>query len=85
MVQENIFLSSDGGAIVTFPEVLKKLRTQRGLTQLELAKIFGVTDRAIRMYEAGSSMPSLSFAIALADYFGVSLDYLVGRSDDPRR
>ena len=68
-----------------FAEMLKKLRSQQGLTQLDLAKNLGVTDRAIRMYEAGRSVPSLTFAIALADFFDVSLDYLVGRSDVKER
>ena len=62
-----------------FSERLRELRTQRGLTQSELGKAVGLTDRAIRMYEAGTMVPKLPVLIAIADYFEVSLDYLAGR------
>lgn len=68
-----------------FAERLKELRTERQVTQLMLAQALGMTDRTFRKYEARSIDPTLSVLIALADYFDVSLDYLVGRSDCPQR
>jgi transcriptional regulator with XRE-family HTH domain len=68
---------------MNFPERLKNLRTEKKVTQVMLAQLTGLTDRTFRKYESGSIEPTLSVLIALADYFGVSLDYLVGRSDNP--
>lgn len=70
---------------MTFPDRLKELRSERGISQVALAKVVGRTDRAFRKYESAEIEPTLSVLISLADYFGVSLDYLVGRSDDPGR
>lgn len=66
-----------------FAERLKELRAERQVTQLMLAQALGMTDRTFRKYEARSIDPTLSVLIALADFFDVSLDYLVGRSDKP--
>ena len=51
----------------------------------ELGEIIGLTDEAVRLMERSRRLPSFKVLIALADYFDVSLDYLVGRSDDPKR
>ena len=69
----------------TFGERLKHLRSQHGLTQKDFAKEIGITERAYQNYEINASTPTYKMLIALADYFDVSLDYLVGRSDDPER
>ena len=53
--------------------------------QKDLAELLKVTPRAMRNYESGLHEPSYDNLIALADYFDVSIDYLVGRSDDPER
>lgn len=50
-----------------------------------LAKEVQATKAAIGNFENGNKKPSLDALIALANYFDVSLDYLVGRSDDPAR
>lgn len=65
-------------------ERLKLLRKDRGVTQKEIASSVGVSEVSYQRFEYGTVRPSLETLIALADYFGVSLDYLVGRSDDPR-
>ncbi|GHV34585.1 hypothetical protein FACS1894187_05460 [Synergistales bacterium] len=70
---------------MNFPEKLKALRAEQKVTQVMLARITGLTDRTFRKYESGKIEPTLSVLIALADYFDVSIDYLVGRSDDPAR
>jgi len=62
---------------------LKELRTASNLTQKEIGSIIGVKTQAINDMEHGRCKTSLDRAIALADYFDVSLDYLVGRSDCP--
>lgn len=64
---------------------LKSLRKSRGITQKQLAQAIGASERGIQQYELGERKPAYDMLIALADYFDVSLDYLVGRSSDPTR
>ncbi len=63
----------------------KKIRTEKGLTQKQVADGINIAEQAYQRYEYGRTVPSALILIALADYFDVSLDYLVGRSDDPAR
>lgn len=65
------------------PIRLKELRENAGLKQTELAAMMGITERRYQRYERGEGEPRLAGWIWLADYFRVSLDYLVGRSEDP--
>lgn len=64
---------------------LKRFRHAFGITQKKAAEIAGVTERVYQSYEYGKVVPTVTVLIALADYFDVSLDYLVGRSDNPSR
>ena len=64
---------------------LKELRVKNGTLQKELASLLQISDRQFRSYEAGKVDPPTSKSILLANYFNVSLDYLVGLSDDPTR
>ena len=64
-----------------FSERLVELRSSRGLSQKEVAGKFGVVTRAYQRYEYGEREPQLSTLIRIADFYGVSLDYLAGRSD----
>ncbi|MCL2698453.1 MAG: helix-turn-helix domain-containing protein [Oscillospiraceae bacterium] len=66
-----------------FSENLKELRKAKGLTQKQLGEMLGGSERGIQNYELGTSKPYHDLLIALADYFGVSVDYLVGRTDKP--
>lgn len=68
-----------------FPERLAALRRERGARQVDAAQAAGITTRAYQYYEQGAKEPTLSVLVSLADFYGVSLDYLAGRSDDPRR
>ena len=68
-----------------FGERLKTLRKVKKVTQREVAKTIDVTERNYQHYEANTQKPGFEKLIALADYFDVSLDYLVGRSEDPKR
>lgn len=63
----------------------KKVRLEKGLTQKQVAAALGITEQAYQRYEYGKTVPSALVLISLADYFDVSLDYLVGRSDIPAR
>lgn len=67
-----------------FSERLKELRKKYNLNQTELANILNVGQRQISYYENGRGIPPLPFLIRLSNYFGVSLDYLAGRSHNPR-
>ena len=72
--------------MVDFPERLKELRKTKGVTQKYMADLLTLkSDRTYRQYEAGEVDPPSSKAMRLADYFEVSLDYLFGRSNDPKR
>lgn len=66
-----------------FGERLSSLRNSRSLSQQAIADILGVGKSAISMMESGNRAASADVLVALADYFDVSLDYLVGRTDKP--
>ena len=65
-----------------FSEVLRELRTEKKISQKALGEILGISDRNIRFYETGEHRPDFEGLLILADYFQVSLDYLVGRSEE---
>lgn len=69
----------------TLNERLIQLKNERGLLQKDIARDVGLALRTYQYYETGQRKPDSDTLIALADYFDVSLDYLVGRSDDPSR
>ena len=65
-----------------FAQVLRKLRTEHDLTQGQLASIIGVSKSTIGMYEQGKRVPKVDATLKrLADFFDVSIDYLMGLSD----
>ena len=70
---------------MNFPERLLELKSTRKLLQKEIAEAIEITVRNYQRYEKGEAQPTLPVLLKLADYFDVSLDYLVGRSDDPTR
>lgn len=59
---------------------LKELRQEKKLTQVEIAKIFNLTQGTYSNYENETTQPDMKILIEMADHFDVSLDYLVGRS-----
>jgi transcriptional regulator with XRE-family HTH domain len=63
---------------------LKKLRETKGLNQQGLAMKLGLSQSTISFYETGERKPDLEALIQLADFFGVSIDYLIGRSNIKR-
>ena len=64
-----------------FANRLSQLRSEREITQQVLADAIGVTKSLISMSERGKRMPSYEVQEALADFFNVDVDYLIGRSD----
>lgn len=64
-----------------FAERLKMLRKEKGLTQAELGKYFNLSKQTISSYENGGSSPDKDTLQRLADFFSVSVDYLLGRTD----
>lgn len=71
--------------MATFSERVKELRISRGLTQKQAAENTGVGLRHWQKYEGDERTPTYERLLAIADFFDISLDYLVGRSDVPER
>lgn len=63
---------------------LKELRKEKGLSQLRLATDLHTTQNTISRYETGEREPGIAELIKIADYFNVSVDYLIGRTECPR-
>ena len=61
---------------------IKELRTAQGLTQVEFANNLSVSKQAVSNWENNNIQPSVDMLIKIADYFGVTTDYLLGRSND---
>ena len=62
-------------------ENIKKLRLSQGLNQVEFAKILCVTKQCVSNWENDNIVPSIEMLCKIADFFGVSTDYLLGRSE----
>ena len=61
---------------------IKDLREDRDLRQIDVAEATGIDQRTLSNYETGKTLPDAEALIRLADFFCVSLDYLVGRFDE---
>lgn len=64
-----------------FSERLKNERISKGYTQKRVAEVLGVTYNAISQYENGVREPNIDFLIKICDFFDVSSDYLLGRTE----
>lgn len=62
---------------------LKELRKSKGISQLKLALDLNTNQNTISRYETGEREPGIHELIMIADYFNVSLDYLLERTNDP--
>ena len=60
------------------------MREKRRLSQITLAMELNLNQNSISRYETGEREADYATLIAIADYFGVSVDYLLGRTDNPR-
>ena len=72
-------MSRESGGLVR----LKELRKKKGISQLRLATDLNTTQNTISRYETGEREPGIDELIKIADYFHVSIDYLVGRTENP--
>ena len=66
-------------------ERMEQLKAEKLLLQKDIAKGVGLALRTYQYYEKGERIPDANSLIALARFFDVSIDYLVGESDDPAR
>lgn len=69
---------------MTFGESLKRFRSSLGLNQKEFADKLNMKPPLYQRYESGKTVPSVNFVIRLSNEYGVSTDYLLGLSDEPR-
>ena len=63
---------------------LKKLRKARGLTQIAVQMSTGIDQALISKYESGERIPPTDVLVILADFYNVSIDYILCRTDNPR-
>lgn len=64
-----------------FDKILKLLRTEKNMSQQELADALGISKSAVNMYERGERQPNFEILESIADYFNVDIDYLLGRTN----
>lgn len=65
-------------------ERIRHLREDADKTQAEMGKLINLTQRAYAYYESGQRMVPPHILVAIADYHKVSVDYLLGRTDNPK-
>ena len=63
-------------------ENIRELRISNGLSQVELAKTLNVSKQCVSNWENDNVLPSIDMLIKIADFFGVSTDFLLGRASD---
>lgn len=68
-----------------FASALRELMAEKGTTQEDLAKVTKKTRQTVSQYTNGISEPSYETLVKIADYFDVSTDYLLGRTEEPSR
>lgn len=64
--------------MIKLNENIKKYRQQKGMTQSQLASVFNVSEQAVSRWENGNTYPDISLLPAIADYFGITIDELMG-------
>ena len=69
---------------MTYIKRMRDLREDRDLTQEEIAKVLGTPQTMVARYERGANELPLRHLVALCRFYGVSADFLLGLSDDPR-
>jgi len=68
----------------TFIEKLRGLREDNDLTQQQVADVLGTSQTMYARYERGANELPIRHLLALCNYYGVSADYLLGRTDNPK-
>ena len=64
---------------------LRELRKKRGISQLKLAMDLNMNQNSVSRYESGAREADYKTLIAIADYFNVSIDYVLERTENPKR
>jgi len=64
--------------MIKLNEIIKKYRLQKGMTQSQFATVFNVSEQAVSRWENGNTYPDITLLPAMADYFGITLDELMG-------
>ena len=67
-----------------FSDILVKLIEERKVTAYQIAKATGLSNTALSRYKSGKQAPAIDKLIAIADFFDVSTDYLLGRTTNPK-
>ena len=67
----------------SFPETLSALRREKNISQRQAAAELGISQALLSHYENGAREPGLNFVCRACDYYGVTADYMLCRSDDP--
>lgn len=81
---QNVYtVSRERGRVADFAGQLKSLRESRNLSQRQLAKLIGLSHAAVGHYESASREPDLDTIRRFAEFFGVSMAYIIGDADDP--
>ena len=65
-----------------YGERLKTLRKERKISQKDLAKYLDISVRGYQFYESENNEPNIAALVTLADFYGVTIDFLVGRTDE---
>ncbi|MDE6558213.1 MAG: helix-turn-helix transcriptional regulator [Clostridia bacterium] len=67
--------------MLNYAEALKYQREKHGYSQSALAKATGLKQQMISWWEAGKGLPNIDFCVQLADFYGITLDELIGRKN----
>jgi len=70
------------GSKEMYGERLKFLRKERKIPQKDLAELLGISIRGYQFYESENNEPNIAALVTLADFYGVTIDFLVGRTDE---
>lgn len=73
--------SSEANKNALFPSRLRELRKEKGVSQDVLSKVLGVSKSTVGLWETGDTLPDAKAIFDLANYFDVSADWILGRSD----
>lgn len=83
-MRKKVRLQSDEAEPALRTDRLKMLRQKMNLTQKQLGKKLGLSNKTISNYENGDRQPDNETLLKLAEFFGVSVNYLLGETDNPK-
>ena len=70
--------------VTRFATILSRLRKERGISQKNAANDLGISQALLSHYEKGIRECGLDFVVKCSEYYGVTTDYLLGRTDEPK-